>query len=112
MTRMRWVPRALSICLICPVIATASITSTDTTQFCWVKGMKDNTIYYAEATGREDRSASFADLMTISGIEHTGPICFRDETELALRRKADLLVEWLDAEWEVVNTTYMSDMDF
>ena len=71
-TGMRWLSAALGIGLIHAAMAAAM--TTDTTQFCSVKGMKDNTIYYAEATGREDRSASFADLLTISGIEHAGPI--------------------------------------
>ena len=35
---------------------------------CWAVGKHDHTVYFAETEGREDRQASFASLMEISGL--------------------------------------------
>jgi len=39
-------------------------------QFCWAMGKFDHTIYFAEVENREDRQASFDELLEISGIDH------------------------------------------
>jgi hypothetical protein len=51
------------------LLTTSAVSAHTQTQLCWVVGRFDNTIYYAEAEGREDRSASFSELLNISGIE-------------------------------------------
>ena len=81
-------------------------------QLCWVIGKFDNTVYYAEADGREDRSESFAELIHISGIEHFGVRCVQQPTPGYAKFRERLLRDWDDLELEVVNTTYMSDLDY
>jgi len=44
-------------------------------QFCWAMGKFDHTIYYAEIENREDRQASFDELLEISGIDHQAVKC-------------------------------------
>src|SRR5687768_13797122 len=44
-------------------------------QMCWSLGKFDNTVYFAEIESREDRRASFASLLEISGIENYGVQC-------------------------------------
>jgi len=104
--------RILYAGLVQAFLSGATASAGDTIQFCWAQGARDGTIYYAQAVGREDRSASFAELLTISGVEHAGANCFREESALALTRRAELMRQWLGAELEVINTTYMSDLDY
>jgi hypothetical protein len=82
-------------------------------QFCWAIGSFDNTAYFAEAEGREDRSISFGDLLEISGIDHREVRCsiFLDQRSHQMFRK-QIIQRWLDHELEVVDTTYMSDLDY
>jgi hypothetical protein len=81
-------------------------------QLCWVVGKFDDTVYYGEAEGREDRSESFAELLYISGIEHAGVRCARHESAAHVEFKTRLLRDWQDLEFEIVNTSYMSDLDY
>ena len=83
-----------------------------TVQFCWATGLLDNTVYYAEASDREDRSRSFDELLDISGIEHSAVTCFRKPIDVGRAMKLALLKEWQDSELEVVDTTFMSDLDY
>ena len=55
--------------LLAPGLAFADATDTRV-QFCWAMGKFDHTIYYAEIENREDRQASFDELLEISGIDH------------------------------------------
>lgn len=83
----------------------------DTAQICWVLGKYDDTVYFAEAFEREDRSQSFGELLKISGVEHNGVKCVRVGTRSHAAVRANLLARWRAAELETVNTTFMSDDD-
>ena len=83
-------------------------TGGDALQFCWVQGRYDLTIYYAETEGREDRSESFAQLLRISGIDFDDVHC---RTGLAVRERTQLFEVWRRRELEVIDTTFMSDLD-
>jgi hypothetical protein len=85
-----------------------SAAGADDLQFCWVQGRYDLTIYYAEIEGREDRSDSFAELLRISGIDFDDVHC---KTALAARERAQLFEVWRRRELEVIDTTFMSDLD-
>ena len=52
-------------------------------QFCWAMGKFDHTIYYAEIENREDRQASFDELLEISGIDHQAVKCSTSEFDIA-----------------------------
>ena len=81
-------------------------------QLCWGIGKYDHTVYYAEIQGREDRQASFASLMEISGLYPQSIECrIQDLTSHRLAR-AVLMKEWRDSEFEIVNTTFLSDLDY
>ena len=81
-------------------------------QFCWTIGKFDHTVYYAEVENREDRQASFEALLEISGIDHHAVKCnTSDLTSFRLTRPA-LVRDWLKSEFEVVNTTFLSDLDY
>ena len=81
-------------------------------QFCWTIGKFDHTVYYAEVENREDRQASFETLLEISGIDHHAVKCnTSDLTSFRLTRAA-LMKDWLESEFEVVNTTFLSDLDY
>ena len=83
-------------------------TGADDLQLCWVQGRYDLTIYYAEIEGREDRSESFAELLRISGIDFDDVHC---KTALAARERAQLFEAWRRRELEIIDTTFMSDLD-
>ena len=75
-------------------------------------GKFDHTVYYAEVENREDRQASFEALLEISGIDHHAVNCSTlDLTMFRLTRTA-LVKDWLESEFEVVNTTFLSDLDY
>jgi hypothetical protein len=82
--------------------------SAEDLQFCWVQGRYDLTIYYAEIEGREDRSKSFAELLRISGIDFDDVHC---KTGFAGQERARLFEAWRRRELEVIDTTFMSDLD-
>lgn len=81
-------------------------------QFCWTIGKSDHTVYYAEVENREDRQSSFEALLEISGIDHHAVKC--TTTDLASFRpsRAALVQDWLESEFEAVNTTFLSDLDY
>ena len=55
-------------------------------QLCWAIGKYDHTVYFAEIEGREDRQASFASLMEISGLYPQSIECrIQDVTRIAWR---------------------------
>jgi hypothetical protein len=77
-------------------------------QFCWVQGRYDLTIYYAENIGREDRSESFGELLRISGIDFDDLSC---KQNLSAEQRMRLFEDWKRKELEVIDTTFMSDLD-
>lgn len=81
-------------------------------QFCWTIGKFDHTVYYAEVENREDRQASFEALLEISGIDHRAVNCSTSDPASFRLSRAALVKDWLESEFEVVNTTYLSDLDY
>ena len=81
-------------------------------QLCWAIGKYDHTVYFAEAEGREDRQASFASLMQISGIYHLSLECRIQDLKSHRLTRAMLMKEWRESEFEIVNTTFLSDLDY
>lgn len=79
-------------------------------QFCWTIGKFDHTVYYAEVENREDRQASFEALLEISGIDHHAVKCTTTDVASFRLSRAALVQDWL--EFEVVNTTLLSDLDY
>lgn len=81
-------------------------------QFCWTLGRFDDAVYYAEAENREDRKEHFSELLKISGIEYGAVSCFVEgiASQNPVRKK--LLKAWEAAELELVDTTFLSDMDY
>jgi len=84
----------------------------DRVQICWAMGKFDHTIYFAEIENREDRQASFDALLEISGIDHHTVKC--STSDLATHRSArvELFKNWRASEFEIVNTTFLSDLDY
>lgn len=97
--------------LFAPVSAYAE-PKQDHVQFCWAMGKFDHTIYYAEIDNREDRQASFDDLLQISGIDHHAVKCSMLDQTSHRSARAKLMKEWLESEFEIVNTTFLSDLDY
>jgi hypothetical protein len=81
-------------------------------QYCWAFGKFDNTIYFAEAEDREDRQASFEALIAISGIDHQPAECRASDIKSHRLARTELMKRWLEAEFEIVNTTFLSDLDY
>ena len=81
-------------------------------QFCWAMGKFDHTIYYAEIENREDRQASFDELLQISGIDHHAVKCSTSDSTSHRAARAKLFKNWLESEFEIVNTTFLSDLDY
>jgi hypothetical protein len=84
----------------------------DRVQFCWAMGKFDHTIYYAEIENREDRQASFDELLEISGIDHHAVKCSTLDSTSHRATRAKLLRDWHESEFEIVNTTFLSDLDY
>jgi len=84
----------------------------DTGQLCWAIGRLDDTVYFAGIEGREDRSASFASLIEISGLETFPPSCLTLPVNDYRSLRQQSIAEWRQAELEVIDTTYMSDLDY
>ncbi|WP_156908474.1 hypothetical protein [Bradyrhizobium murdochi] len=97
--------------LIAPNLAIADIAQTPV-QFCWATGKFDHTIYFAEVGNREDRQASFDTLLEISGIDHHAVKCTTSDIETHRLTRAQLMKGWLESEFEIVNTTFLSDLDY
>lgn len=81
-------------------------------QFCWAMGKFDHTIYFGEVENREDRQASFDDLLEISGIDRHAVKCNTSDSTSHRLARAKLLKDWRDSEFEIVNTTFLSDLDY
>ncbi len=81
-------------------------------QFCWALGKFDDTVYFAEAEGSEDRQASFVTLMDISGIDHNPVECRVLDSKSYHLMRTGLMKSWTDSEFEIVNTTFLSDLDY
>jgi hypothetical protein len=81
-------------------------------QFCWAMGTHDHTIYFAEVENREDRQASFDTLLEISGIDHVAVKCTIADASTHRLTRARLMKDWRDSEFEIVNTTFLSDLDY
>jgi hypothetical protein len=84
----------------------------DRVQFCWAMGKFDHTIYFAEIEKREDRQASFDALLEISGIDHLAVKCSVSDSPTHLSARAALFKNWRESEFEIVNTTFLSDLDY
>ena len=82
----------------------------DRVQFCWAMGKFDHTIYFAEIENREDRQASFDALLEISGIDHHAVKCSTSDAATYRSARAGLFRNW--REFEIVNTTFLSDLDY
>ena len=81
-------------------------------QFCWAMGTHDHTIYFAEIENREDRQASFDTLLEISGIDHHAVKCTTSDQATHISARARLMKDWRESEFEIVNTTFLSDLDY
>jgi hypothetical protein len=75
-------------------------------------GKFDHTIYFAEVENREDRQASFDALLEISGIDHNAVKCTTADQATHVVTRAQLMKDWRDSEFEIVNTTFLSDLDY
>jgi hypothetical protein len=75
-------------------------------------GKYDNTVYFAEAENREDRQTSFHDLLEISGIDHHPVQCHVSEAVSHHLLRTQILKNWLESEFEIANTTFLSDLDY
>jgi hypothetical protein len=100
----------LTAALLVPNFAHAA--EQDRVQFCWAMGKFDHTIYFAEVENREDRQASFDTLLEISGIDHHAVTCKTSDAATHRRTRAVLFKEWRESEFEIVNTTFLSDLDY
>ena len=94
--------------LLVPTLAYAA--EPDRVQFCWAMGKFDHTIYYAEIENREDRQASFDELLQISGIDHHAVKCRTSDLATHRLARAALFKNW--REFEIVNTSFLSDLDY
>lgn len=81
-------------------------------QFCWVTGKFDHTVYYAEVEDREDRQASFSALIGIFGIDHHPVECRISDPGAHRLLRTESMKRWSDSEFEIVNTTFLSDLDY
>lgn len=75
-------------------------------------GKFDHTIYFAEVEDREDRQASFDALLEISGIEHDAVHCSVSAAQVHRGIRAHFLRDWRESELEIVNTNFLSDLDY
>jgi hypothetical protein len=100
----------LTAALLVPNLAHAA--DQDRVQFCWAMGKFDHTIYFAEVENREDRQASFDALLEISGIDHHAVKCTTSDSATHRLARAKLMKDWRESEFEIVNTTFLSDLDY
>lgn len=101
----------LTAALLVPNLANAAADQAHV-QFCWAMGKHDHTIYFAEVENREDRQASFEALLEISGIDHHAGKCSTSDSATHRLARAELIRNWLESEFEIVNTTFLSDLDY
>ena len=104
------IPLLLIAALLVPNLAYAA--DQDRVQFCWAMGKHDHTIYFAEVENREDRQASFDALLEISGIDHDAVNCSTSGSATHRLARAKLMKNWRESEFEIVNTTFLSDLDY
>ena len=104
------IPLLLIAALPVPNLAYAA--DQDRVQFCWAMGKHDHTIYFAEVENREDRQASFDALLEISGIDHDAVNCSTSGSATHRWARAKLMKNWRESEFEIVNTTFLSDLDY
>ena len=104
------IPLLLIAALPVPNLAYAA--DQDRVQFCWAMGKHDHTIYFAEVENREDRQASFDALLEISGIDHDAVNCSTSDPATHRLARAKLMKNWRESEFEIVNTTFLSDLDY
>ena len=105
------IPLLVMTALLAPG-ATLAGAQPDHVQFCWAMGKFDHTIYFAEVENREDRQASFDSLLEISGIDHLAVACTISDPARHRETRAALFRDWQESEFEIVNTTFMSDLDY
>ena len=79
-------------------------------QICWTFGKFDASVYFAEAEIGDDRKDSFDELLTASGIDHHETKCLLSRSNR--ERLAELKAIWLEQKLEVINTTFLSDLDY
>lgn len=99
------------LALLAPISAFAAANQ-NRVQLCWAMGKHDHTIYFAEVENREDRQASFDALLELSGIDHHPVKCSTADPTTHRAARAELLENWLQSEFEIVNTTFLSDLDY
>ena len=104
--------RLLMIAILLAPISAYAATDQDRVHFCWAMGKFDHTIYFAEIENREDRQTSFDTLLEISGIDHHAVKCSTSDAPTHRLARAALFREWRESEFEIVNTTFMSDLDY
>jgi hypothetical protein len=104
--------RLLLIAILLAPISAYAATDQDRVHFCWAMGKFDHTIYFAEIENREDRQTSFDMLLEISGIDHHAVKCSTSDLTTHRLARAALFKNWLQSEFEIVNTTFLSDLDY
>jgi len=104
----------IALLVFSPLLAAspARADSEESAQLCWAIGKLDHTVYYAEAEGRGDRQASFASLMQISGLNPISVECRIEDLKSHRSTRAALMKQWRESELEIVNTTFLSDLDY
>jgi hypothetical protein len=95
-----------------PARADSRADSNGSAQLCWAIGKYDQTVYFAEIERREDRQASFASLMEISGLYPLSVECRVQDIQSHRLARAALMKQWQETEFEIVNTTFLSDLDY
>jgi len=104
--------RLLMIAILLAPISAYAATDQDRVHFCWAMGKFDHTIYFAEIENREDRQTSFDTLLEISGIDHHAVKCSTSDAATHRSARAALFKSWRESEFEIVNTTFLSDLDY
>jgi hypothetical protein len=113
MTKPAWRFLFIALLLISALYASPpTLAGNAHVQFCWAMGTFDHTIYFAEAENREDRQVSFGQLLEISGIDHHALQCRVSDPQSLQAIRAGLFREWRESELEIVNTTFLSDLDY
>ena len=104
----------VAVLVFSPLLAASPVRADpdQSAQLCWAIGKLDHTVYYAEAEGAADRQASFASLMEISGLNPLGVECRIEDRKSHRSTRAALMQQWRDSELEIVNTTFLSDLDY
>lgn len=104
----------VAVLVFLPLLAASPVRAdpNESAQLCWAIGKYDHTVYYAEVEGREDRQASFASLMEISGLYPQTIECRIEDLRSHRSTRAALMKQWRNSELEIVNTTFLSDLDY